>query len=102
MKKENVAKEIRLHLKDLLKTPTKYTASITVTVIPHAGKLAKKEPPTVTGLEKFDVFLGNREKKLLFHYIPKAVKNMEDLGMTLENHAPNQVQVLLAAQNNSQ
>ena len=54
-------------------------------------KVSKKEPPTVIGLEKFD-----------FHYIPKPVKNMEDLGMTLENHAHNQVQVQLAAQNISQ
>ena len=34
--------------------------------------------------------------------IPKAVKNMEDLGMTLEDHACKQVQLHSAAPNIAQ
>ena len=35
-------------------TPTKYAVSISFTNILRAGKLVKKEPPTVLELEKFD------------------------------------------------
>ena len=48
---------------------TKYAASISATDILRAGKLVKKEPPTVIELEKFDVFyaVGNRENEKISH-----------------------------------
>ena len=86
-----------------------------------AGKLVKKETPTVVEIEKFDVFyaVGNWEnqkisrwkrsvfkwgvsksvqgnivdgsKWVIKKYTPKAVKNMEELGMALEDHGRKQV-----------
>ena len=116
-------------------TPTKYAVSISLTDILRAGKLVKKEPPTVLELEKFDtssmqwvtekarkfhvekdqflngafrnafkatINIADGSKWVIKKYIPKAVKNMEDLGMALQDHARKQVQLHSAARNIAQ
>ena len=123
VEKENMTKEIRLHVRHLLKSVRHQPAAISLTDILRPGKLVKKEPPIFVELEKFSMSsmqwvtektrkfdveknqfsreafgnafkatdIADGSKWVIKKYIPKAVKNMEDLRMTLEDYARKQV-----------